>query len=172
MLRLVGLTRSTAAPTPIASRRPSCEDLSSSLAVANAPIIRLPISLDLDLGANGSILSVGERQLLGLARGLLKLRARSCSLLITDEASSSVDDATDARIQRLIRDETEGCTVISIAHRLQTVARYDQVLVMGAGRVVEMGRPADLLARSDSAFRALAVQSGELAAITRLAGGL
>ena len=143
----------------------------ASLATAAAPVVRLPISLDFDLGSNGSILSAGERQLLGVARGLLKLRSRCNSLLIADEMSASVDDATDSRIQRLLRDETEGCTVLAIAHRLQTVARYDQVIVLGAGQVIESGRPADLLADEKSAFRALAVQSGELAAITRLAVG-
>lgn len=65
--------------------------------------------------------------------------------MVLDEASSSVDKDTDALMQRLIRSEFEGCTVIAVAHRLETVLDFDRIVVMDEGRVVEVGSPAVLL---------------------------
>lgn len=101
--------------------------------------------------ADTSLKSRGERQLLALARGLLRQRR----ILVLDEASSSLDIATDAKIQQVIRSAFQDCTVITVAHRLNTLLDYDQVLVLSEGRLLESGRPSDLLHNSDSAFSKL-----------------
>ena len=101
--------------------------------------------------ADTSLKSRGERQLLALARGLLRQRR----ILVLDEASSSLDIATDAKIQQVIRNAFQDCTVITVAHRLNTLLDYDQVLVLSEGRLLESGRPSDLLLNSDSAFSKL-----------------
>lgn len=89
---------------------------------------------------SGSNLSQGQRQLLCLARALLKMPR----VLLMDEATASIDYATDARIQSVLR-ELKDTTIITIAHRLHTIIDYDKVLVLDHGRVIEYGDPWDLL---------------------------
>jgi ATP-binding cassette subfamily C (CFTR/MRP) protein 1 len=91
-----------------------------------------------DRGAN---FSVGERQLVCLARALLK----KTRVLLLDEATASVDVETDAAIQRTVRDCFSECTVLTIAHRLATIMDSDSVLVLDHGRVVEHDHPHLLL---------------------------
>ena len=114
-----------------------------------------------EVAKGGSNLSSGERQLLCFARALLQ----ATPILILDEATSNLDDATDAEVQRLLRDEFGGRT-ITVAHRLQTVVDYDAILVMAAGRLVEHGAPHDLLGRKESALSALADALGDDAALS------
>jgi ATP-binding cassette, subfamily C (CFTR/MRP), member 4 len=90
---------------------------------------------------NSETFSVGQKQLLCLARALL----RRNRFLVLDEATSNVDMETDAFIQGVLREQFSTTTVLTIAHRLQTIADYDKVLVMHAGRVVEVGHPFELL---------------------------
>ncbi|OIW26905.1 putative multidrug resistance-associated protein [Coniochaeta ligniaria NRRL 30616] len=105
--------------------------------------------LDALLGDNS--LSHGQRQLLCLARALL----RKSSVLILDEPTGHIDPATDATIQRVIREGFPGRTVIMIAHRLQSLMEFDRVMVLESGRLVEIGPPKSLLNDSSSSFSAL-----------------
>lgn len=93
------------------------------------------------LGEAGSNLSSGQRQLLCMARALLR-RAR---ILVLDEATSNVDTASDALIQETVREAFADCTVLTIAHRLHSILDSDRVLVLEDGRVKEFDTPANLL---------------------------
>ncbi|KAL2062648.1 hypothetical protein VTL71DRAFT_5720 [Oculimacula yallundae] len=97
------------------------------------------------------LLSHGQRQLFCLARAML----RSSKILIIDEATASVDLQTDELMQRIIAEEFKKCTVIAVAHRLQTIRDYDRIAVFGDGRIVEYGEPDVLLENEGSRFRAL-----------------
>ena len=107
--------------------------------------------LDAAVAEGGSNLSAGQRQLLCMARALL----RSARILILDEATSSIDTATDGVIQGTIATAFADCTVLTIAHRLHTIIQSDRVLVLDAGRVAEYDTPAALLRRPGGAFKAL-----------------
>src|SRR5699024_5581749 len=95
--------------------------------------------------------SAGQLQLFCLARALLS----TSSIVLLDEATSSVDRRTDDEVRRAIRDDWAGRTVVEVAHRLELVRDCDVVVVMAEGRVQESGPPDELLARPTSAFRAL-----------------
>lgn len=96
-------------------------------------------------------LSHGQRQLFCLARAIIK----PGRILIIDESTSSMDSETDELMQRVIRKEFEGRTVIAIAHRLHTVLDFDRVIMLEKGRIVETGNPQELLGTETSAFRTL-----------------
>ena len=90
----------------------------------------------------GSVaLSVGQKQLMCLARAIL----RDNKVLMMDEATANVDKANDTLIQRKLRERFAGCTVITIAHRLKTVIDYDSIMVVDKGQCMEIGSPAQLL---------------------------
>jgi ATP-binding cassette subfamily B protein len=91
----------------------------------------------------GRSLSGGERQRVAIARAMLK----DAPILVLDEATSALDNATEARIQRALKTLTRGRTTFVIAHRLSTVRDADQILVLDRGRLVEVGRFAELVAR-------------------------
>ncbi|KAJ3358588.1 hypothetical protein GGF32_010109 [Allomyces javanicus] len=112
--------------------------------------------LDASVAENGEDMSVGQRQLMCLARAMVK----QSKILIMDEATASVDLETDALIQKAIRRDFAGATVITIAHRLNTIIDYDMIVQMDHGRVAECGTPAELLARPDSMFAALVDETG------------
>lgn len=116
----------------------------------------LPEGLRTEVEEGGAPFSVGQRQLLCLARAALR-RSR---VLLLDEATASVDGDTDAFIQQTIRETFRDSTVLCIAHRLNTILDSDKVMVMGAGACKELGPPSQLLASPNSELRALAIQSG------------
>lgn len=116
----------------------------------------LHAGLDYVVSESGCNFSVGERQLLCLARAL----GRGCRIMLMDEATASVDLDTDRKLQRRMQYLLQDCTVITIAHRLQTVLDSDRVLVMSDGQVVEFGQPNALLLDQGSAFHALVQQAG------------
>ncbi|KAI9506364.1 P-loop containing nucleoside triphosphate hydrolase protein, partial [Coemansia spiralis] len=115
-------------------------------------------SLDAEIKENGQSLSLGQRQLVALARALVR-RSR---LIIMDEATASVDFDTDDRIQRTIRGyEFADSTLFCIAHRLRTIIDYDRVLVLDKGRVAELDTPYNLLQNKGGIFRSMCEKSGE-----------
>jgi ABC-type multidrug transport system fused ATPase/permease subunit len=97
--------------------------------------------LNTELSSNAAALSVGQKQLMCLARAIL----RNNKILMMDEATANVDNVTDNLIQQKIRVNFQECTVITIAHRLQTVIDNDKIVVMADGRVKEYDTPAKLL---------------------------
>ncbi|XP_052186285.1 ABC transporter C family member 5-like [Diospyros lotus] len=110
--------------------------------------------LDTPVLENGDNWSVGQRQLVSLGRALLK-QAR---ILVLDEATASVDSATDNLIQKIIRTEFRNCTVCTIAHRIPTVIDSDLVLVLSDGQVAEFDTPARLLEDRSSMFLKLVTE--------------
>ncbi|KAL1500520.1 hypothetical protein AB1Y20_013176 [Prymnesium parvum] len=118
---------------------------------------RLPEDkIDSHVTKGGSNLSSGERQLLCFARALLS----NAQILILDEATSNLDEKSDAAIQALLRSEFNSYTVLTIAHRLGTVVDYDRLIVMGAGRILEEGAPSELLARDGGVLQSMAAALG------------
>uniref|UniRef100_A0A182VRM2 Uncharacterized protein n=1 Tax=Anopheles minimus TaxID=112268 RepID=A0A182VRM2_9DIPT len=114
------------------------------------------LGLQAYVAAGGQNFSVGQRQLLCLARAIL----RGNRILVLDEATANVDPDTDRLIQRTIREQFANCTVLTIAHRLNTIMDYDRVLVMKEGTSVEFGRPGELLDRADGTFRSIVFATG------------
>ncbi|KAI8873742.1 hypothetical protein GQ42DRAFT_152494 [Ramicandelaber brevisporus] len=97
---------------------------------------------------------------------------RRSRVVILDEASASVDFETDSLIQQTIRTEiAANSTVLTIAHRLKTIADYDRIIVMDKGRIVEFDKPATLLATEGSIFRDMCQASGEFELLVQIANG-
>jgi ATP-binding cassette subfamily C (CFTR/MRP) protein 1 len=108
----------------------------------------------LDLVFSESLLSHGQRQLLSIGRAMAR-RASTGNILLLDEATSQLDPDTEEIVRQVIRRCFSDHTVISIAHRLDTIADYDLIAVLDEGNVIEVGAPSDLLAQTSSAFRQL-----------------
>uniref|UniRef100_A0A4W5RNL0 ATP-binding cassette, sub-family C (CFTR/MRP), member 10 n=1 Tax=Hucho hucho TaxID=62062 RepID=A0A4W5RNL0_9TELE len=113
-----------------------------------SPVINRIGGLGAEVGERGKSLSLGQRQLLCLARALLT----EANILCIDEATASVDQKTDKLLQQTIREKFQDKTVLTIAHRINTIMDSDRVLVMRSGKVVEFDTPADLCQRDDSIF--------------------
>jgi ATP-binding cassette, subfamily B, bacterial MsbA len=112
-------------------------------ALADEFINKLPHGYDTEIGERGLILSGGQRQRLAIARAILK----DAPILILDEATSALDTESERLVQQALNNLMIGRTTIVTAHRLSTVRRADKIIVMDAGRIVEMGTHQELLAR-------------------------
>ncbi|KAE9391369.1 P-loop containing nucleoside triphosphate hydrolase protein [Gymnopus androsaceus JB14] len=127
------------------------------------------VGLDTAVASGGSNLSVGQRQILALARAMV----RESKLLILDEATSAIDYKTDAVIQSSLRNELKGdVTLITVAHRLQTIMDADKIMVLDAGRIVEYDSPKELLKNEAGHLRALVDESADREHLRRMAGKL
>lgn len=114
-------------------------------------------SLDYYVEQDGSNFSVGQRQLVCLARAILQ----NNKILILDEATANVDPTTDALIQTTIRKKFKDCTVLTIAHRLNTIMDSDKILVMDEGKVLEFDHPHILLQNEQSHFNSMVQETGK-----------
>ncbi|KAJ1729178.1 hypothetical protein LPJ72_005107 [Coemansia sp. Benny D160-2] len=146
----------------------------SIVGIANSENGELPLermagvfsSLDDKIEQNGHSLSAGQRQLVAMARALV----RRSKLIIMDEATASVDFDTDERLQRTIRGyEFANSTLLCIAHRLRTIIDYDRVLVLDKGKVAEFDTPKNLLEKKNGIFRGMCEKSGELEYLAAIA---
>ncbi|KAF9183628.1 hypothetical protein BGZ51_003895 [Haplosporangium sp. Z 767] len=116
----------------------------------------MPLKLETPIIENGRNFSLGQRQLFCIARAIL-FQSR---ILVLDEATSAVDLQTDLLIQETIKKNFANCTVLMIAHRLNTIIECDKILVMEDGRVVEFEHPTKLIENKDGYFHSLVSQSG------------
>jgi len=146
-------------------------DISAEISRASTPgprNINVFRDLNSSISEGGSNLSQGQRQLLCLARAIVSRP----KIMVLDEATSAVDMATDTLIQRSIREEFGGSTLIVIAHRLSTIADFDRILVLSDGEVAEYGTPRELWdAGTDGVFRGMCEQSGEKEKLTKMVLG-
>uniref|UniRef100_A0A8C8E472 ABC-type glutathione-S-conjugate transporter n=1 Tax=Oryzias sinensis TaxID=183150 RepID=A0A8C8E472_9TELE len=127
------------------------EEIWSSLELAHLKdfVSNLPDKLNHECSEGGENLSLGQRQLVCLARALL----RKTKILVLDEATAAVDLETDTLIQSTIRTQFEDCTVLTIAHRLNTIMDYTRVIVMDRGYISEMDSPANLITQRGQFYR-------------------
>ncbi|RIA87106.1 P-loop containing nucleoside triphosphate hydrolase protein [Glomus cerebriforme] len=121
--------------------------------------------LDTPVSEGGKNFSQGQRQLLCLARALL----RSSKVILMDEATASIDFATDEKIQQMIRTEFVDCTILCIAHRLRTIIDYDRILVLDQGNIIEFDSPHNLITNHESLFYKMCQNSGEFDQLMSLA---
>ncbi|KAJ9111103.1 hypothetical protein QFC19_001302 [Naganishia cerealis] len=166
----LGANTKTPVASHLASRDPSAVRLSEiaddaetasaddSFASMSTPVAsgKAKVGLDTEVSAGGLSLSQGQRQLLAMARAML----RRSNLVIADEATASIDMATDIIIQQAIRTEFADACVITIAHRLDTVIDYDRLMVLSDGKIVEFDTPWALIQKEGGAFRSFCEQSG------------
>ncbi|KAM9709908.1 ATP-binding cassette sub-family C member 4-like [Menidia menidia] len=147
-------------------RQHTDEDLWNALQEVQmkAAVEDLPSKLETVLTESGSNFSMGQRQLVCLARAIL----RKNRILIIDEATANVDLRTDSLIQQTIRDKFQECTVLTIAHRLNTIIDCDRILVLDAGRIQEYDEPYVLLQNQDGLFYQMVQQTGRAEAASLL----
>ncbi|KJA25244.1 hypothetical protein HYPSUDRAFT_37726 [Hypholoma sublateritium FD-334 SS-4] len=125
------------------------------------------IGLDSNIASAGGNLSVGEKQILALARAMV----RGSKLLILDEATSAIDHKTDVAIQTALRYKLDpDVTVITVAHRLQTIMDVDKIMVLDEGRIVEFDTPSALLKKDGGLFKLLVDGSANGATLYEAAG--
>jgi len=139
---------------------PADIEAAARLAEAHDFIAALPDGYDSQVGEGGQLLSGGQRQRLSIARAVLS----DAPILVLDEATSAVDNETEAAIQRSLARITGDRTTFVIAHRLSTIRHADQIVVLEAGTIAEQGTHAELVAEGGIYARLWAVQTGERAA--------
>ncbi|PMD43673.1 hypothetical protein L207DRAFT_422294 [Hyaloscypha variabilis F] len=172
-VQLIGAATSITNPsTPLTTSRPTTPVVqvngnAPSPTGTSSPITNKNVFLNLSspVTESGNNLSQGQRQLLCLARAMLK----NPKVLMMDEATASIDYNTDSKIQETIRELKS--TIITIAHRLQTIVDYDKVLVLDKGCVVEYGHPYELLKKEgkDAVFRGMCETSGDMEVLQKAA---
>ncbi|EFC39720.1 predicted protein [Naegleria gruberi] len=113
--------------------------------------------LDEPVTENGGNFSIGERQLVSLARCIL----RKAKIIIFDESTAFVDHQADALVQKIVREEFKHATIITVAHRLDTIIDSDKIIVMEFGEILEVGSPKELLKQEDSNFYKLVKETGK-----------
>ncbi|XP_067123850.1 ATP-binding cassette sub-family C member 4-like [Centruroides vittatus] len=119
---------------------------------------KLPGGLDTNLTEGGRNFSVGQKQLICLSRAVL----RKNKILVMDEASSNIDNVTDSLIQKIIREKFLTCTVLTVAHRPNTVIDSDRIMVLDTGRIQEFDHPYVLLKNTNGAFYNLVKNTGRM----------
>tara|TARA_Y100001968_G_scaffold116081_1_gene105435 strand:- start:203 stop:1027 length:825 start_codon:yes stop_codon:yes gene_type:complete len=129
----------------------------AEIAEANEFITQLPQGLKTIVGERGQKLSGGQRQRIAIARAILK----NAPILILDEATASVDNETEAAIQRSLNKITKRCTTIVIAHRLSTVIDADEIVVLDKGKIIERGTHESLLKNKNFYYYLWKIQAGE-----------
>ncbi|KAK7205781.1 P-loop containing nucleoside triphosphate hydrolase protein [Myxozyma melibiosi] len=143
----------------------SSDRTASSSATTEETQFNIFTDLDSPISESGSNLSQGQRQLMCLARSLLK----SPQIIFLDEATASIDYATDALLQKTIREEFRKSTIMTIAHRLRSIIDYDRILVLDAGKIVEFATPFELIAKEGGVFRGMCESSGEFDVLREMA---
>lgn len=161
--------------TPLLAAQPQPKP-GTGTATTVVPDTSSSISLSTPVKAKGENFSHGQRQVLSLCRALI----RRSKLMLLDEATASMDYETDRGVQAVLRhelthqeheeEEGGGRVLLTIAHRLRTIVDYDKVVVMGGGRVVEVGAPGELYARGGQ-FYEMVRHSGEEGELAALLGG-
>ena len=116
----------------------------------------LPCGLNTLVAESGTNFSVGQRQLLCLARAILK----KSKILVLDEPTANVDSRTDKLLQEAVNKSFRDATIISVAHRLDTVIENDYILVLGHGEILEYGSPGELIRRKDGHFASMVDDTG------------
>ncbi|KIP06892.1 hypothetical protein PHLGIDRAFT_128004 [Phlebiopsis gigantea 11061_1 CR5-6] len=120
---------------------------------------KAPITLETQVSPGGTNFSQGQRQLIAMARALLRRNA----IIVLDEATSSIDFATDAKIQKTIREEFNDSLLLTVAHRLRTVIDYDRLIVLDKGELAEFDTPLNLIQKEGGIFRSMCLKSGTFA---------
>lgn len=128
---------------------------------SDAPLL----TLDTQVAPGGANFSNGQRQLISMARALL----RRNSVVILDEATSSIDFETDAKIQATVREEFNSSCLLTVAHRIRTVIDYDRLIVLDKGRIVEFDTPWKLIQKEGGVFRDMCLKSGQMRELESMA---
>ncbi|KAF7457478.1 ATP-binding cassette protein [Cryptosporidium felis] len=138
----------------------SLEEINQALVNSNSIsfVDSLPDGVNTQMSSISSNISLGQKQLICLARALL----RKSKIILLDEATSSMDLATDGTIQSIIRNHFSDCTILSIAHRIHTIIDYDLIIVLEKGKIIEYDSPQALLSNTSSTFYAIANEVNNL----------
>jgi len=154
-------SRVSSHPTSVHDEETSTEAVAAASTAGNSTTVvtesnQSSITLYAKVSTGGSNFSQGQRQLLTMARALL----RQSPVIILDEATSSIDYETDAKIQKTIREEFKNSLLLTVAHRLRTIIDFDRLIVLDNGRIVEFDTPDNLIHKEDGAFRDMCLHSG------------
>ncbi|EIW82703.1 multidrug resistance-associated ABC transporter [Coniophora puteana RWD-64-598 SS2] len=154
--------RTSRMPSRASSSQSTPFDDTASSVVSTSPTdldTKTKISLDTQVSAGGTNFSQGQRQLIAMARALL----RRSLIIVLDEATSSIDFETDAKIQATIREEFTDSLLLTVAHRLRTVIDYDRLVVLEQGEIAEFDTPLNLIRKENGIFKTMCLKSGTFA---------